>query len=271
MIRRESCTRFSCSAVSAICESEPVRIYGKAVDPQKRQRVDSVIRIYVMSLTGRKITLYIEANETVADVKALIQDKEGVTPEEQHLYLRFGRSDRISVTALKDYMRLSDYNIGHGEHLQLPLRLCGGIRIFVERLGQTMALNVEASKNVSQLRNTIYYKMTPMWRPEEQCLIFEGEQLTDGRRLTDYNIVHNSRIQCLFVPKAFDLAYVLHDGVCRRHDTIQTHRKDTDENRKATILDKEGIPSDQHCAWHLCMDSNWMFSGEGSGVVKVQW
>ena len=96
-----------------------------------------------------------------------------------------------------------------------------------------------------------------MWGPRDQCLIFKGEKLQDGRTLTSYNIVHQSRIQCLFVPKAFDLTYLLHlvpdraIAVRRRRDSIQTHRFDSIDHVKAKILNKEGIPFVQHSLWRL--------------------
>jgi len=154
---------------------------------------------------------------------------------------------------MRIFVMLVDYNICKGTHLHLPLLFRAGIQIFVERLGETTALDVEPTDNVEQLRSTIYWEVTPSWGPGDQCLIFEDEKLKDGGTLTRHNIVHKSRIQCLFVPKAFDLGYVLYEG-CRRRpvfDTIQTHRFDTVDNVKAHILEKEGISLDEHSAWLL--------------------
>ena len=152
--------------------------------------------ILVKNLYGRTVSVKVESSsDTVASVKAKLEELEGIPPQHQNLL--------YSARILRDGHKLSDYNVKEESTLHLLMRpvSCGGgccgsdddsIYIYVQtRTSKNLALQVEPSSDtVADVRRKI--------SGHQSLFLAGGNKLEDDRTFGSYCEIQNDTITRIF-------------------------------------------------------------------------
>eukprot|EP00669_Euglena_mutabilis_P003649 TRINITY_DN14659_c0_g1_i1.p1 TRINITY_DN14659_c0_g1~~TRINITY_DN14659_c0_g1_i1.p1 ORF type:complete len:286 (-),score=46.10 TRINITY_DN14659_c0_g1_i1:180-1007(-) len=157
-----------------------------------RRRKERIIQIFVKNLGGKTITCDVRSDNTIADIKAMIQSKERI-PARDQLLLWSGGILLDDSTVAENHLQSN--STLHLKMRVLPCRGCGSDRRLTIKnvlTGETFVSEARSCNSVSCLKNKME-DLTGM-PAAKQRLYFADQRLDDAKNLADYLIPSEATI-----------------------------------------------------------------------------
>lgn len=203
--------------------------------PDLLHRTSSGMKLYLKTPKGGTLTLQVERSDFIAHIKLMIQDKEGITPNQQNLF--FARHQLTDDQTLSDHDLPSESTI---YYLRKARNHAGGINIHIEvPSGQSYLLRAELSDTIDYVKLVIQDYMG--FPTEGQKLIFADEEIMSGQALSDYGIQDES---ILHLRSNYDWSIFI-AMLTGKKLMLKARPSDTIDEIKQKIRNSEGILPEQ--------------------------
>lgn len=162
---------------------------------EKNQDTTNPISIIVRELTGRELIYTISELAKVSELKEKILSKIGLVSNRQKLFYQRKQ--------LKNKYCLKNYDIKNGSVICLVAILCGCNQLFPKNIqtGKIYCIPWHGSKEtVKDLKKNIIRKINNANYYQDFTLKYLGNNLSDFKTLTDYDIKNESQLHFSFPP-----------------------------------------------------------------------